>query len=319
MLKNLVALVVMTEDDQAIAQSLPGTPYALPIPPAANGSVPGIVTLYDSLDNPGEKSSSSRWGFRVQGVLGNNLTVALAHYRSFLDQPAGRFVVDRPGRLFPLPPVANEVAVETTFKRIKITGASMNFYERHTNMVIRSEFAYLEDVPVFIPAINTPNPTLVFLPAPALQFNTGRIPKKDLIRFSLSLDKDVWIRPLNGVAQFNFTVQYTGQYTKDYDDRMTNPIPHFADPLDFDTEVKRYEQSLTLLILNQGGWMNGKLFPEFVFAYEPRGAYLIQPAALYRFDPFQVKLTYSAIAGNFVAMGFFRDRDQVTLNLSWLF
>ena len=65
--------------------------------------------------------------------------------------------------------------------------------------------------------------------------------------------------------------------------------------------------------------MNGKLFPEFVFAYEPRGAYLIQPSVLYRFDPFQVKFTYSAIAGNFVSMGFFRDRDQVTLSLSWLF
>ena len=306
-------------DNNVAPQAPPGTPYALPIPPAAGGSVPGIVTLYDRLNNPGEKSASSRWGFRVQGVIGNNLTVAVAHYKSFLDQPAGRFVVDRPGHLLPLPLVASEVAVEVAFKRVTITGASMNFYERHTNMVIRSEFAYLEDVPVFIPAINTPNPTLVLFPAPALQFTSGRIPRKDQVRFSLSLDKDVWIRPLNPVAQFNFTVQYTGQYTKDFDDRMTNPIPHFADPLDFDTEVKRYEQSLTLLILNQGGWMNGKLFPEFVFAYEPRGAYLIQPAALYRFDPFQVKLTYSAIAGNFVSMGFFRDRDQVTLNLSWLF
>lgn len=306
-------------DNNVSPYSPPGTPYELPIPPAADGSVPGIVTLYDRLDNPSEKSSSSRWGVRLQGVLGNNLTVAVAHYKSFLDDPAGRFVVDRQGALLPLPLTASAVAVEKVFKRVRITGASMNFYERHTNMVIRSEFAYLEDVPVFIPDINTPAPRLVIFPVPALQFSDGRIPTKDQIRFSLSVDKDVWIRPLNNVAQFNFTVQYTGQYIKDFDDRMVYPIPHHPDSLDFGTVVKRYEQSLTLLILNQGGYINGKLFPEFVCAYDPRGAYLIQPAALYRFDPFQVKLTYSAIAGNFVSMGFFRDRDQVTLNFSWLF
>jgi hypothetical protein len=298
----------------------PGTPYALPIPPAAGGSVPGIFNIYERLDNPGEKSSSSRWGFRVQGVIGNNLTVALAHYRSFLDQPVGRFVVDQQGFLFPRPGLANDVAIELGFKRIKITGASMNYYERHLNMVIRSEFAYLEDVPVLIPAINTPDPTLVLFPRPALQFSNGRIPKKDQVRFSLSLDKDVWVRALNPVAQFNFTLQYTGQYTKDHDDRMVQgPIPNYPDPLDFDANVKRCEQQLVLLIMNQGGWMNGKLFPEFVTVYDFRGVYMFQPSVLYRFDPFQVKVTYSAIEGNFLFFGFFEDRDQVTLNFSWLF
>jgi len=61
------------------------------------------------------------------------------------------------------------------------------------------------------------------------------------------------------------------------------------------------------------------LFPEIVGVYDPRGAYMIQPAVLYRFDPFQMKLTYSNIGGNFVNIGFFKDRDQLTLNFSWLF
>lgn len=302
----------------------PGTPYAPPIPPASQGSIPGVLSLSERRIEPESDNSSSRWGARLQGVIGNNLTFAIAHYKTFLDDPGVRLVVDQQFVPGPVTTPAS-VTIEQTYDRVSITGASFNYYEGLTNTVIRSEFAYLEDVPVFIPDVNAPGPTLIpsGLPSPLPpafpQFNNGEIPRKDQIRFSLSLDKDIWVRALNPRGAFNCTLQYTGQIIQDYDDRMRMPVPVYPSATAYDISVKEYEQSFTLLLMNTTGWMNGNLTPEFVAAYDPRGAWLIQPSVQYRFDPFQVKLTYSNISGNFVGMGVFRDRDQITASFSWLF
>ncbi len=300
----------------------PGTPYALPIPPIAGNNIPGVVSFSEKLNEPDDDRSNSRWGVRFQGVLGNNFTFSLAHYESFLDEPAAQFNVQQ--QFDPVGGTPGEVDLEFSYEKVRITGASMNFYEQNTDMVIRSEVAFLEDVPVFIPAINTPDPTFIpsGLPAPAPpvfpQFNNGDIPTKDQLRFALALDKDIWVRALNRNGAFNCTLQYTLQYTYDHDDRMVLPVPD-PDTGAFTIEVEEIEQTLTLILMNQSGWMNGKLKPQFVCAYDPRGAWLFQPQVEYIFDPFRIKLQYSAIEGDFVGFGIFKDRDQVSLNLSWLF
>ena len=300
----------------------PGAPYALPIPPISTNNIPGVASFYERLTEPDDDMSNSRWGAKVQGVLGHNLTLSLAHYKSFLDDPAIRFVVDR--QFDPMSGTPADVALEFSYEDVEITGASMNFFEENLDMVIRSEIAWLENVPVFIPEINMPAPTLIptGLPEPAPQafpqFSDGAIPMKDQFRFSIAFDKDVWLRALNPLSQFNCTFQYTLQYTDDYDDRMRLAIPD-PDTENFTIMAKEIEQTYTLVLMNTGGWMNGNLLPQLVTSYDPRGAWLFMPQVEYKFDPFRLKLNYSAIVGDFVGFGIFRDRDQVSLNLSWLF
>lgn len=292
----------------------PGTAYALPIPPISVNSIPGVVSFNERLHEPDEDMANSRWGVRVQGVLGDNFTFSLAHYKSYLDDPSARFVADR--QFDPVTGDPGEVALEFSYEDVAITGASMNYYEENTNMVIRSEIAFLEDVPVFIPEINTPAPS--FGPGGLPTFNTGTLPVKDQLRFAFALDKDIWIRSLNRLSQFNCTFQYTLQYTMDHDDRMRLPIPDPATGA-FSIKAKEIEQSYTLVLMNQGGWMNGNLLPQFICAFDPRGAWLLMPQVEYKFDPFRLKLNYSAITGTFAGFGVFQDRDQVSLELTWLF
>jgi uncharacterized protein DUF1302 len=300
----------------------PGTVYALPLVPVSFNNVPGVASFYERMREPEDEMSNSRWGFRVQGIIGSNLTVALAHYKAFLDDPIANFVVDR--QFNPMTMTPADIALEFTYPDVKISGASMNYYEGNTDMVIRSEIAWLEDVPVFIPEINAPGPTFIptGLPAPFPpafpQFNNGEIPEKNQLRFAFALDKDIWVRAINPFGAFGCTFQYTLQYTDDHDDRMRLPMP---DPATggFTLTVKEIEQTYTVVITNFSGWKNGNILPQFVCAYDPRGAWLIQPQVEYKFDPFRVKIQYSAIEGNFVSFGVLKDRDQVSLMLSWLF
>ncbi len=302
--------------------SPPGTPYALPVPPISANSIPGVVSFYERLNEPDNDISNSRWGVRLMGVIGSNLTLSLGHYRSYLDEPSVLFAVDR--QFDPTTGTPADVALEFTHKQVSVTGASMNFYADNMDAVIRSEVGWFQDVPVFIPDVNTPGPEFfpTGLPAPAPQvfpqFRNGEIPTKDQLRFAFAIDKDIWVRPLNRNSQFNCTFQYTLQYTNDYDDRMRLAIP---DPKtgDFTVKTKEVEQTFTLVIMNAGGWMNGNLLPQFICAYDPRGAWLMMPQVEYKYDPFRIKLSYSAITGNFVGFGIFKDRDQVSMDISFLF
>jgi len=275
--------------------SPPGTVYALPIP----------LTGWERQIKPNRDMENTRWGFRLQGVLPGNVNLAIAHFKSFLDEPAIRL------KVFPQIPLGPP-ELQFTFKPVSITGGSLNYYNTTLNAVFRSEVAYLKDVPVFIPAINL---------APAFG-GSSKLPRKNQLRFSLAVDRDVWIRSICKAAQFNFTLQYTGQYFLQYDDGIRFPVHRYPDDNPttcFGIRVKRYEQTLTLVVMNQSGWLTGNLLPNFIFAMDPRGAFLTQPSLEYKFEPFRLKLAYSAISGNFVGMGFFKDRDQVSLTFRYLF
>jgi hypothetical protein len=44
-------------------------------------------------------------------------------------------------------------------------------------------------------------------------------------------------------------------------------------------------------------------------------SYLLQPALNYAWDPFRVRLEYSYISGDYIGIGFLKDRDNVMLKL----
>lgn len=267
-----------------------GTPYAFPFPESPIAT--RVIEPDDSIEN-------SRWGFRLQGVIGNNFNFSLAHYKTFLDTPAVRLAFD-PGMV----PVQ-----ELVYEDTQITGGSLSFFEPYTESIFRLEVAYHWDEPVFIPEVNLDA-------AQAIANGHADIPEKDILRFAVAVDKNVWIRALNNTTMFNFTLQYFGEQIMDYDDRIRQAVPvypdgHFA-------ELKEYEQKLVFVCYT--GYLNGKLSPQLSAAWDPRGAYLVLPQVTYTYEPWRFTLQYAAVGGdNDVSFGFLRDRDQVSLSISLLF
>ncbi|MEW6440133.1 MAG: DUF1302 family protein [bacterium] len=304
-----------------------GSPYAAPVP----------RLLVPSLRNvPPERDwSESRWGVRIQGLVGSNLNLSVAHYKTFLDMATPRSVV------IGNPPVLsdlNSLQLHFEYPEVQITGASMNYWESVTDTVFRGEVAMFWKEPVYIPQIN--NSTLfgpqLELPPEVLEVlaqvlgvdirdlglsglpvdpKSGRTPKKNILRYMLGFDKQIWIRPLNKVNTFFISGQYFGQYVPEYDDRMAVPALIYPSLKKY-VPVREFESVFTTLVNTM--YMNGNLLPQVAAAYDVRGAFLVQPSITYIWEPFRIGVQYSTIFGSFVNFGLFRDRDQISVIFSYL-
>jgi len=311
-----------------------GTPYSAPLPELF---FPAL-----RINTPAKEMASSRWGVRLQGMVGPNLNWSVAHYKTYLDQPALRSVVDQ-SKLMQVGGNAlltslDALLLEGSFPSVQVTGGSLSFFESFTNTVFRGEVAWFWDEPVFIPeeSLSTFWGPTVSLPPAVLDLaaeilgvdvrdlgldglplnpQNGQIPKKDILRFMIGFDKQLWIRPLNRKSMFMLSMQYFGQWVSDYDDRMAQPAPIYPDLLVF-PGLKEYENSITA-ILNTN-YMKGNLNPQLALAYDLRGAWLVQPQVNFIRGPFRFMVQYSAIVGNFTNFGLFRDRDQISFILTYL-
>ena len=143
----------------------------------------------------------------------------------------------------------------------------------------------------------------------------GTIPKKDVLRFMIGFDKNVWIRPLNRTNMFIFSLQYFGQWVSAYDERMRQPLALYPSPSDF-AAVRELESTFTLV--GTTFYRNGAIVPQLAVAYDVRGAWLVQPSVNLIREPFRFMIQYNAIAGNFTGLGAFRDRDQITFIFTYL-
>jgi hypothetical protein len=114
---------------------------------------------------------------------------------------------------------------------------------------------------------------------------------------------------------FFLSMQYFAAWIPDYDDRLRQQAPIYPDLLVF-PKLKEYENSMTAILSTN--YMKGNLIPQLALAYDPRGAWLMQPQVNYIRGPFRFLLQYSAIEGNFTNFGLFRDRDQISFILTYL-
>ncbi len=304
-----------------------GSPYAAPLP---SFFAPSLRIL-----TPDRQWSESRWGVRVQSLVAGNVNLALAHYQTFLDMPTLRSkVIGSPAVLADL----NALQLWGEFPEVRITGASMNYWESKTDAVLRGEVAWFWNEPVFIPEIN--NSTLfgpqlelpdaildllhgllgldirdVGLKGLPLNPQSGTIPRKDILRYMIGVDKQIWVRPLNKLSTFFVSCQYFGQWVRDYDSRMRQAALVYPSLKDY-PKVKEFDHVFTAMLNTT--YLSGKLQPQIAAAYDPRGAILIAPSVNYIFDPFRFMVQYSAIQGTFTNFGFFRDRDQISFIFTYL-
>jgi hypothetical protein len=279
-----------------------GTPYS---PPAPELPVPQVVVT------PSKVMSNSRWGVRLIGILANNYNFSVGHYKTYLDAPSLRLAVGGDT----LPDVLG-AHMEVSYPDVQITGGSFSFWQRQTDVVVRTEVAWFWDEPVFIPEINTP---MVPLPIPIPGFPglpaNGSIPKKDHLKWLIGLDKNVWIRALNKTNTFLFSFQWFASWVQDYDERMRFPAANYPDPNDF-SSIKEIEHTFTGMIATS--YLSGMLMPQMAMGYDPRGVWLLQPSVIYTLEPFRFGIQYSAIVGNMIGFGALRDRDQISFTFAYL-
>jgi hypothetical protein len=314
--------------DARVAPFAPfGTPYAAPLP--------APFAPFVRLKTPDKDVSNSRWGVRLQGMLGTNVNFSVAHYKTFQDTQTLRSVVVQD---VPVLTDLNDMILEVAYSDVQVTGGSVSFWESHTDVIVRSEVALFWDEAVFIQEENLATlygPTLA-LPPPLMDLaaqvlgidlrdlgldglpldpQSGGIPKKNILRFLVGLDKQMWIRRLNETNTFFLSMQYFGQWIPDYDERMAQSVPIYPDLIVF-PEVKETEHIFTMVLSTM--YRKGTIIPQMAVAYDVRGAWLVQPSVNLIREPFRFMLQYSAIEGNFTSFGVFRDRDQISFIFTYL-
>ncbi|MEW6440037.1 MAG: DUF1302 family protein [bacterium] len=304
-----------------------GSPYAAPLPEFIAPSI--------RIKTPNRAWSESRWGARVQALIGSNLNLSIAHYQTFMDMPSLRSVIlGNPAVLADL----NALQLWGEFPEVRITGASFNYWESFTDLVFRGEVAWFWGAPVFIPELTSapfygptlPLPDAVLdgleeilgldirdlgLDGLPLNPQSGTIPRKDMLKYMIGFDKNIWIRPLNKKSTFFVSGQYFGRYVPKFDHRMRQGALIYPSLSAYPYEDK-FEHTFTLLLSST--YMKGNLLPQVSAAYDPQGAIMVQPQATYIWDPLRFTVQYTNIMGSWNSMAFFRDRDQISFIFSYL-
>jgi hypothetical protein len=342
--------------DDKVADPVPGgSPWATPNPPGINGFI----------KKPAKNFTDARGGGRIIGVLGD-FTLSVAHFYTYLDAATLRVVTPiktrgtRPGQDFPLASPINLGEFESAFRsgqlsrflvdhfqanvmfpKIQISGATMSFSVPQLSAVVRSEFAYFYAEPFFL---NTaPNqilgPVLTGQATPGYKQvgtdpTTGKpllryksnLDRSDVVRWSIGIDVNRYIRFLNPTQSFLISAQAFGSHILDFNDTPLTAVSpkfgfgHFAVPVrdphrnnQAFVNLDPYQIINTLLISTS--YRSGVISPALTFFYDWQGAWVVQPGITFTRDPFRVLLQYNYIDGQFNGIGFLRDRDNFIIQV----
>jgi hypothetical protein len=341
-------------DDQ-VAEAVPaGSPWATPNPPGIRGFV----------KKPARNFTDARGGGRVIAVLGD-FTLSVAHYYTYLDAPTLRIVTPTTAPLAkgetratadPINLGDFEAAVREGrtsrflvdrfhanqwFPKMQISGATMSFSVPQLSAVVRSEFAYFYAEPFYLnsapnqllgPALTgriTPGYRQVGADPvsgkPLLRYKSD-IDRSDVIRWSLGMDVNRYIRFLNPSQSFVISGQVFGSHILAFNDKsLTKAAPnfgfaHFSVPV---RDPHRNNQAFVNLdpyqIINtlsvSTSYYSGIVSPALVFLYDWQGAWLVQPGVTFVRDPFRLTVQYNYLDGQFNGIGFLRDRDNLIFQL----
>lgn len=341
--------------DNKVAESVPsGSPWATPNPPGLRGFV----------KKPARNFTDARGGGRILAVLGD-FTLSIAHYYTYLDAPTLRVVTPTTAPLTkgetkatadPINLGDFEAAINAGrtsrflgdrfhanqwFPKVQISGATASFSVPKLSAVVRGEFAYFYAEPFTLNS--APNQLL----GPALTGNitpgyrqvgtdpaTGKallryksdIDRSDVIRWSIGIDINRYIRFLNPSQSFTISGQVFGSHILAFNsDSLTKAVPnfgfaHFSVPV---RDPHRKNQAFVNLdpyqIINtlsmSTSYYSGVISPALVFLYDWQGTWLVQPGVTLVRDPFRLTVQYNYIDGQFNGIGFLRDRDNLILQL----
>ncbi len=276
---------------------------------------------------PATTMSNSRWGVRLQTVVARDHTVSVFFYRLFPNSPVplgrGLIPTDQSGsRLF-----VTELAHDLT-SAVAVTDT---FFLAPLDGIVRLELEYFDNEPAFIPQANlginadtAANPILT-LSACATRpdgSNPCYTPKADFLRWEVGFDRFFFLRALNPTNSFSLVTSLVGSWNLDetsrkdfrFNGQLKPGAPGNA-PDDF-VQLKKVEGFVQAHL--QTDYLHGLLVPGLTWIQNFRGTYALQPSVLYRWaDWLLLSLTYTTIGGEFQQIGFYRDRDQLSLRATY--
>lgn len=306
--------------------------------PFAAGAPPGKAIVV----RPSKNLGNSRGGGRLIGTLGD-VTFSLGHYVTFNDYPSARLQVNGINYIPLGPPdaptsliFAPDAAFLVEFYQQQVTGASATFalpFDPYT--IARIEAAHGWDERVFKPAQSVDAAVgrcMAQLPqgaGPCASPGLGDLPTKNIMRWMIGLDRNVWIRSLNPENTFFFSAQYFHTNIFNYDQTIANAVPSnthagalpqtnppvIATSYDF---VPRKNDEMIFTYLANTLVHHGTFQPQVFGMYDSRGVHALVPSLSYQWGTnVQLTLKYAIIMGTYANLGFFRDRDQLLFRVQY--
>jgi hypothetical protein len=250
-----------------------------------------------------------------------------------------------------------QLITETVHRPTNVFGASLSFYSGLLNAVVRINTQFFHDEQAFIPSKNVPfqallrNPNLRrFLGAAGVDVPKGPfqgfIPTADFLRWEVGFDRFFFNRTLNPSNSFTWVASVVGSWNvsetmtdDDYrfygqrkigrGDEPLRPGVNF-DVLDSLQDITRlrtvdkdfvdlHEVEWFIQSVLQTDYFHGRLRPRLTGIINARGTYALSPTLEFRYsDRLLFSLRYVLLTGGFFQTGFFRDRDQVSMRMTFL-
>jgi hypothetical protein len=317
---------------------------------------PGFqFVLFDQI--PKADIGSSRWGVRFQTVVNRFLTAQAWVYRTFPNPVPKKIgyadnrpvQIGQPTGTNPDGPGTNFFIVALQHQPVMVYGLAATFFEEHLDGIFRLNAQLFEHEQGFIPQTNLnicpenpqqrPDKQQCKNGANALA-SPGHVPYADILRYEIGFDRFFFARFLNPTNSFVLSSSIVGSYNASYTGAQDN---HFRmngqlkpGPVCLrgngkgDCEVFRqrgqyqddYVNSYPLdaqgQITLQTDYLHGRLSPRLTYIQFVRGTAALHPTITYRWnDSLLFQADYQYISGAYQSLGFFRDRDQVALRVTY--
>lgn len=301
--------------------------------------------------------SSSRWGIRFQTVVNRFLTMQTWVYRTYPNGPTPRKVgfeasPNTPVRINNTPFFI--IALE--HKPTMVYGLAGTFFSEWLDGIFRLNAQFFEHEAGFIPQKNLnicpqkagsseqcpeytqrpgrPNPIT----------SPGHIPYANVLRYELGFDRFFFFRPLNPTNSFVLSSSIVGSYNSSADN--DDPTKHFrfqgqlkpgpvcstfgspSGPCPNGAQRQRgsfqndyinaYPLDAQGQITLQTDYMHGRLTPRMTYIQFVRGTAALHPSIIYRWNDWLLfQADYQYISGAYQSLGFFRDRDQASVRVTY--
>lgn len=298
---------------------------------------------------PKSDISSSRWGIRFQTLVNRAVTMQAWVYRTFPN-----VVPVKVGYQTSQQPTIGGVPffpISLEHNPSMVYGLAGTFFSEMVDGIFRLNAQFFEHEQGFVPQRNLnicPIDTANNQPCPAWpktgnlrnQFSRGHVPFQDILRYEIGFDRFFFARFLNPTNSFLLSSSIVGSYNASY---TGNPANHFRfngqlkpgpvclqgdgkgkcnvfrqRGLFQDDYVNTYPLDAQGQITMQTDYMHGRLTPRLTVIQFVRGTVALHPTLTYRWNDWLLfQADYQFISGAYQSLGFFRDRDQVALRVTY--
>ena len=239
------------------------------------------------------------------------------------------------------------LGTELVHQLVPVIGLSNTFFFQPLNGIIRMEAEYFNREPGFIPDVNllipavNKNPLLLTTacknpatgrPAQCVgQFAVvGQVPHADYLRWETGYDRFFFFRPLNPTNSFVWVSAIVGSWNMSensqrdfyFDGQFKQGVPPTKAPQARSPVPGDFVQMEKVEMFGQThlqtDYLHGRLTPAITLIGYVRGTWAVNPTLTYRWtDSLLFDLNYINIGGAFQSLGFFRDRSQISMRMTY--